>query len=77
METHNFCNIIVIPPWTLRANLAKKASSVEEIFVTVREASISSDNFLHEESELEEPQPPAEEGDMVKLAATFFQHLFV
>ena len=50
-ETHDFSNTIVLPPWILRAILAKEASSVDEIFIAVRDAAICQDTLLHEEDE--------------------------
>ena len=77
-ETHNFCNTIVLPPWILRAILAKEASSVKEIFVATREAAISQDTLLHEEDEMsDKEQPPADKGPTVESTKTFFHHLFV
>ena len=77
-EAHNFCNTIVLPPWILLDILTKEASSVEEIFLAVREAATSLDTILHEEDEeSNEEQPPAEEGPTAESEKTFFQHLFV
>ena len=77
-EAHNFCNTIVLPPWILLDILTKEASSVEEIFLAVREAKISPDTILHEEDEeSNKKQPPSEEKPTVELSKTFFQHLFV